>query len=183
MRRIWQSAIVAFGLASGSLDPANAAPAVPGLVAYSNGAVMAGDQVELCTVDLVMVNSAGAETVDFQFLGSTNRFGFKIGGGTFDAAAMAFTPFRIADANFAGVRFDCGHAFGRRTLRGGQLLAMLGESILAQEFYQAFFLGRFVVLVQRVGAAEATAYFVEQAPGERVQRAFVDCMKSLASAG
>ena len=97
MRRIWRSVLMGCGLALASLG-ASAAPAVPGLVAYSNGAVVSGDRVELCTVDLVMVNSAGAETVDFQFLGSADRFGFKVGGGTFDAAAMTFTPYRIADA-------------------------------------------------------------------------------------
>ncbi len=182
MRRIWQSAIIACGVALGSLG-ARAAPALPGLVAYSNGAVLSGDQVVLCTVDLAMVDAAGAETIDFQFLGSTSRFGFKIGGGTFDAAAMAFAPYRIADANFAAAGFDHSRAFGRRNLRGGQLVAMLGESILAQDFFQAFFLGRFVILVQRAGEADATAYFVEQPPGETVRRGFADCMKSLASAG
>jgi hypothetical protein len=183
MRRIRRSAIMACGVALAWIAPAAAAPAVPGVVVYSNGAVMGGDRLQLCTVDLVMVDSAGTETVEFQFLGSTNRFGFKISGGTFDAAAMTFTPYRIADANFAGARFDYRQAFGRRVLSGGQLLATLGESILAQDFYQAFFLGRFVVLVQRAGAAEATGYFVEQAPGDRVRRDYIDCMKSLASAG
>ena len=183
MRRLWRSAIMACGLALGTIGPADAGPAIPGLVAYSNGAVMGGDRPQLCTVDLVMVDAAGGGTVDFQFLGSPNRFGFKVGGGTFDPATLAFTPYRIADANFAGRGFDHAQAFGRHVLRGGQLVAMLGESILAEEFYQAFFLGGFVVLVAPAGAAEPTAYFVEQAPSEAVRRAFIGCMTSLQAAG
>ena len=60
---------------------------------------------------------------------------------------------------------------------------MLGESILAQDFFQAFFLGRFVILVQRAGEADATAYFVEEPPSEPVRHAFADCMRGLASSG
>src|SRR2546430_2083817 len=40
MRRIWRSAIVTFGLFAMSLAMAEAGPAVPGWVAYSNGTVM-----------------------------------------------------------------------------------------------------------------------------------------------
>ena len=183
MRRIGRSAIVASGLAALSLATAAAGPAVPGWVAYSNGMVMGESEPGLCVVDAVMVDPAGEATIDFQFVGSADRFGFKLGAGTYDAATRMFQPRRIADADFAGVRFDYHQAFGRRVLSGGQLVAMLGRSMLNQEFYQAFFLGHFVVLVQPADAGEATAWFVEQAPSEPVRRAFLDCLKGLAPPG
>ena len=111
------------------------------------------------------------------------RRGFKLGAGTFDPATGTFQPRRVADADFAGVRFDYRQAFGRRVLSGGQLVAMLGRSMLNQDFYQAFFLGHFVVLVQPADAGETTAWFVEQAPSEPVRRAFLDCLKGLSSPG
>jgi len=162
---------------------AEAGPAVPGWVAYSNGTVMGGGEPGLCIVDAVMVDAAGADTIDFQFVGSADRFGFKIGAGTFDPATRTFQPRRIADADFAGVRFDYRQVFGRRVLSGGQLVAMLGRSMLSQDFSQAFSLGHFIVLAQPADAGDATAWFVEQAPSEPVRRAFADCLKGLASAG
>ena len=62
-------------------------------------------------------------------------------------------------------------------------LIMLGRSMLNQDFYQAFFLGHFVVLVQPADAGETTAWFVEQASSEPVRRAFLDCLKGLSSPG
>ena len=183
MRHIGRSAIMACGLAALSLATAAAAPAVPGWVAYSNGMVMGEGEPGLCIVDAVMIDPAGQDTIDFQFVGSADRFGFKLGAGTFDPATGTFQSRRIADADFAGVRFDYHQAFGRRVLSGGQLLAMLGRSMLSQDFYQAFFLGHFVVLVQPADAGEATAWFVEQAPSEPVRRAFTDCLKGLAPPG
>jgi len=183
MWRIGRSAIMACGLAALSLAMAEAAPAVPGWVAYSNSMVMGEGEPGLCVVDAVMVEPAGADTIDFQFVGSADRFGFKLGAGTFDAATRTFRPRRIADADFAGVRFDYRQAFGRRVLSGGQLVAMLGRSMLNQDFFQAFFLGHYVVLVQPADAGEATAWFVEQAPSEPVRRAFFDCLKGLSPPG
>ena len=183
MRRLGRSAIMACGLAALSLATAEAAPAVPGWVAYSNGTVMGEDEPGLCVVDAVMVDPAGQDTIDFQFIGSADRFGFKLGAGTYEAATRTFQPRRIADADFAGVRFDYHQAFGRRVLSGGQLVAMLGRSMLNQDFFQAFFLGHYVVLVQPADGGEATAWFVEQAPSEPVRRAFLDCLKGLSSPG
>jgi hypothetical protein len=183
MRRFGRSAIMACGLAALSLATAAAAPAVPGWVAYSNGTVMGEGEPGLCVVDAVMIDPGGEDTIDFQFVGSADRFGFKLGAGTFDPATRTFQPRRIADADFAGVRFDYRQAFGRRVLSGGQLVAMLGRSMLNQDFYQAFFLGHFVVLVQRADVGETTAWFVEQAPSEPVRRTFLDCLKGLSSPG
>jgi len=183
MRRLGRSAIMACGLAALSLATAEAGMAVPGWVAYSNGMVMGEDEPGLCVVDAVMVDPAGKDTIDFQFVGSADRFGFKLGAGTFDPATRTFQSRRIADADFAGVRFDYRQAFGRRVLSGGQLIAMLGGSMLSQDFYQAFLLGHFVVLVQPADAGEATAWFVEQAPSEPVRRAFLDCLKGLSPPG
>ena len=183
MRRTRRSAILACGLAALSLASAGAAPAVPGWVAYSNSMVMGENEPGLCIVDAVMVDPAGADTIDFQFVGSANRFGFKLGAGTFDAATRTFQSRRIADADFAGVRFDYRQAFGRRVLSGGQLVAMLGRSMLNQDFYQAFFLGHFVVLVKPADAGEATAWFVEQAPSEAVRNTFLGCLKALSPPG
>src|SRR6476661_8483521 len=162
MRRIGRSAIMACGLAALSLATADAAPTVPGWVAYSNRTVMGESEPGLCLVDAVMIDPAGQATIDFQFVGSADRFGFKLGAGTFDLETRTFQSRRVADADFAGVRFDYRQAFGRRVLSGGQLIAMLGGSMLSQDYFQAFFLGHFVVLVQPADAGEATAWFVEQ---------------------
>ena len=183
MRRFGRSAILGCGLAALWLAAAEAAPAVPGWVAYSNGTVMGEGEPGLCTVDAVMVDPGGEDTVDFQFVGSVDRFGFKLGAGTYDPATRTFQPRRIDDADFAGVRFDYHGAFGRRVLSGGQLVARLGRSMLNQDFYQAFFLGHFVVLVKPADAGEATAWFVEQAPSEAVRSTFLDCLKSLSPPG
>src|SRR5690349_24581963 len=83
MRRLGCSAIMACGLAALSLAPAEAGPAVPGWVAYANGMVMGDGEPGLCTVDAVMVDPGGEDTVDFQFVGSADRFGFKLGAGTY----------------------------------------------------------------------------------------------------
>jgi len=72
MRRLGRSAIMACGLAALSLAPAAAAPAVPGWVAYSNSTVMGEGEPGLCVVDAVMVDPAGEDTVDFQFVGSAD---------------------------------------------------------------------------------------------------------------
>ena len=179
MRRLGRSAILACGLAALSLATAEAGMAVPGWVAYSNGMVMGEDEPGLCVVDAVMVDPAGKDTIDFQFVGSAARFGFKLGAGTFDPATGTFQPRPIADADFAGVRFDYHQVFGRRVLSGGQLIAMLGGSMLNQEFFQAFFLGHYVVLIKHADAGEASAWFVEQAPSEAVRNTFLACLKSL----
>ena len=183
MRRLGRSAIIACGLAALSLATAEAGMAVPGWVAYANGMVMGEDEPGLCVVDAVMVGPTGKDTLDFQFVGSAARFGFKLGAGTFDPATGTFQPRPVADADFAGVRFDYHGAFGRRVLSGGQLVAMLGRSMLNQDFYQAFFLGHFVVLVKPADAGEAAAWFVEQAPSEVVRSTFLDCLKGLSPPG
>ena len=179
MQRSWRAAIVACGLMATAPAAAAVIQTVPGTVAYFAGSVMAGGEPGLCTVNLVMVDVVAGQTIDFQFLASANRFGFKVGAGALDAETGVFTPRRIASADFAGVRFNYRQAFGRRVLGSGQLVAMLGQSVLNEEFYQAFFLGHFVLLVQTADAGDATAWFVEQPPGETVQRGFVDCMRGL----
>ena len=152
---------------------------VPGIVAYRNDTVRQSDTVRLCVVTLVLTNAPGDETVEFQLLASDRRFGFKMTAGRFDAAAGRVEPYRLDDADFSGPHFPFDSPFGKRATFTGQVVGMLGAGILARDYLDAFFAGRFVLQFRREGRDAATRYLVFQRPGEVVRREFVDCLKRL----
>ncbi|MFO1059781.1 MAG: hypothetical protein U1E53_22780 [Dongiaceae bacterium] len=163
------------------LAPGGAAHAVeiPGLAAYRNDMVRQDEAVRLCAVTLVLANAAGDETVEFRLLASDKRFGFKLSAAAFDPAARALRPYRLADADFSAPAFAYDRPFGKRATLTGQVVAMLGEAILARDYLDAFFAGRFYLQFRREGRDSATRYLVFQPPGETVRRTFGECLKRL----
>jgi hypothetical protein len=166
-------------LALAMLPGAANAVEVPGIAAYRNDTVRQSDTVRLCVVTLVLANAPGDETVEFQLLASDRRFGFKLTAGRFDAASGRVEPYRLDDADFSGPGFPFDSPFGKRATFTGQVVGMLGAGILARDYLDAFFGGRFVLQFRREGRDAATRYLVLQRPAEAVRRAFVDCLKRL----
>jgi hypothetical protein len=175
MGKVLRAAVAVLALCGA---PARAAE-IPGLVAYRNDTVRQSDTVRLCVVTLVMTNAPGDETLEFQLLASASRFGFKLTAARFDAARRRVLPYRLDDADFAAPTFASDRAFGKRATSSGQLVGMLGGSLLARDYLDAFFAGRFVLQFRREGSDAATRYLVGQPPREAVRRGFVDCLKRL----
>jgi hypothetical protein len=152
---------------------------IPGLIAYRNGAVLQAEGVRLCSVSVVMTNAPGDETLEFQLLASSERFGFKLTAARFDAAAGRLRPYRLDDADFSAPSFAFDRPFGKRTTVTGQVVGVLGETILARDYFEAFFRGRFVLQFRPAGSDAATRYLVGQPAGEAVRRSFTACVGRL----
>jgi hypothetical protein len=175
-----------FGLALVSalivlVTAARAAQIIPTGVEYTNDTIQQGGQLQACIVTAAIISPPAPETVNFQFMNVMGRPGFKVTAGDIDWKRKSIVAKRISGANFFTAQFNHPAAFNKNVTTEGQLVAMLTDDALRQQFLHAFFEGRYSIEFQRTDASDIRTYYIDQPPSAEVRNAFAKCLQTMAA--
>jgi hypothetical protein len=140
-------------------------------VEYSNDSIQQYGVLQACTITAALKSPRAPEIVNLQFLS------FGLDGLAYKVTADPNK--QIAAANFSAAEFNHPNAFKQSVTPEGQLLAVLIDPKLEDEFRTAFLRGHYSLELKRSDAPEVRTYYVEQGPGQDVERAFQSCLAKI----
>ncbi|MGA7432562.1 MAG: hypothetical protein WBW35_19180 [Xanthobacteraceae bacterium] len=158
-----------------------AAQIIPTGVEYTNDTIEQAGQLQACIVTTAIVSPPAPEIVNFQLLIVFGRPGFKVTAGDVDWPKQSNVAKRISDANFSTAQFNHPNAFTKNVTTEGQLVGMLTDDSLREDFINAFFSGGYSIRFKRIDISEDRTYYVKQAPDVDVVNTFAKCVHMMAA--
>jgi hypothetical protein len=131
---------VAFGMAMLMAAPVYATQVIPTGVEYTNDIIEQGGKLQACIVTAAILNLPAPEIVNFQFLVlDTGSTAFKVTAGEVNWNSLSSVAKRISAADFSTAQFNHPAAFNKIITPEGQLLGILIDHRLNNDFITAFF--------------------------------------------
>jgi hypothetical protein len=168
--------LIALALPAGT---ASAAQVIPTAIEYTNDTIEQGGQLQACVVTAAILTVPAPEIVNFQFLLVANHPGFKVTAGDMDRTKQSLTAKRISDANFSTATFNHPTAFTKDVTPEGQLVAVLTDESLQQQFVDGFFGGGYSIEFKRTDVTTVRTYYIEHGPPGDVVRTFAACVHTM----
>lgn len=180
--RIVAACIVTMTLAACAFaTKGRAAQVIPTGVEYTNDTIEQGGQLQACIVTVAILTRPAPETVNFQFLLTAGRPGFKVTAGDIDWTKKSLIAKRISDANFYTAAFNHPTAFKKNVTTEGQIVAFLIDDSLREQFVDAFFGGGgYTIEFKRTDVPAVRTYYIEHGPHDDVVSTFSKCASQMA---
>jgi hypothetical protein len=157
-----------------------AAQIIPIGVEYTNDTIEQGGQLQACIVTTAIISPPAPEVVNFQLLVALGRPGFKVTAGDLDWTRQSSVAKRISDADFSTAQFSHPNAFTKNVTPEGQLVAILTDDSLGNDFVRAFFSGGYSIRFKRTDLREDHTYYIQERPTAGVVDTFSKCLHAMA---
>jgi hypothetical protein len=174
------TATFAIAMLSLAVQSVHSAQIIPTGVEYSNDTIEKGGQLQACIVTTAIINPPAPEIVNFQLLIVLGRPGFKVTAGDVDWTRQSSVAKRISEADFSSAQFNHPNAFTKNITPEGQLVAMLKDDSLRNDFIRVFIGGHYSIRFRRTDLPNERVYYIEQSPSEDVRNTFTKCLHTMA---
>jgi hypothetical protein len=178
MRKLVLVLAIASGCFTGSAL-ARAEQVIVRAIDYSNDSISDGGKTVACVVTVVAEAPPGPRVLNFQFIAFRNALGWKITGGLMDWKSMNLVASRGADGGFTTGTFIHDQEFKKNTTPERQLVGLLQNGALSDDFLKAFFNSPYTVRVRWQDAGEDVTYYIAQRPDLKVLGQFNTCVGRL----
>ena len=178
MRNVFMMIPIAAVIAA--FNPAFATQLIPGGVEYSNDKIEQGGRVQACIITVAIISPPSPEIVNLQFLifPANSVAAFKVTAGDMNWNNKLAVARRISTALFSTGKFNHPAAFKKTVTDEGQLLAILTDASLNDDFFFAFIGGRYSITFRRTDLQEERTYSIEKGPERAIMQSFADCLRS-----